>query len=78
MRPGLAAIKVPVLVIAPYFDPDASQRGLTRDMATAYYTSLMAGTSKLQVVSIAPSRHFVMFDQPEMLADTVRAWLQSL
>lgn len=78
MRAGLADIKVPVLLIAPYFEPDASQRGLTRDMATGYYTSLMAGTPKLQVVTIAPSRHFVMFDQPEMLADAVRAWLQSL
>jgi pimeloyl-ACP methyl ester carboxylesterase len=38
----------------------------------------MAGTPKLQVVSIAPSRHFVMFDQPDMLADAVRAWLKSL
>lgn len=78
MRPGLADIKVPVLVIAPYFEPDASQRGLTREMSTGYYASLMAGTPKLQVVSIAPSRHFVMFDQPEKLADTLRAWLQSL
>lgn len=78
MRPGLADIKVPVLLIAPYFEPDASQRGLTREMAKEYYTSLMAGTPKLQVVSIAPSRHFVMFDQPDMLADAVRAWLKSL
>ncbi|HEU4375921.1 MAG TPA: alpha/beta hydrolase [Telluria sp.] len=78
MRPGLADIKVPVLLIAPYFEPDASQRGLTREMAATYYTSLMAGTPKLQVVSIAPSRHFVMFDQPDMLADAVGAWLKSL
>jgi pimeloyl-ACP methyl ester carboxylesterase len=78
IRPALADIKVPVLVIAPYFEPDASQRGLTRDMATGYYSSLMAGTPKLQVVSIAPSRHFVMFDQPQMLADALHAWLQSL
>lgn len=78
MRPGLVAIKVPVLLIAPYFEPDASQRGLTRDMATAYYTSLMAGTPNLKVVSIAPSRHFVMFDQPQMLADAITTWLQSL
>lgn len=78
MRPGLADIKVPVLLIAPYFEADASQRGLTREMSTGYYTSLMAGTPKLQVVSIAPSRHFVMFDQPDMLADAVRTWLQTL
>lgn len=78
MRPGLPKITVPVLLIAPYFEPDASQRGLTRDMSTGYYKSLMAGTPKLQVVSIAPSRHFVMFDQPDMLADAMRGFLNSL
>ena len=78
MRPGLADIKVPVLLVAPYFEADATQRGLTQDTATGYYASLMAGTPKLKVVSIAPSRHFVMFDQPEKLADAVRAWLPSL
>ncbi|WLI91231.1 alpha/beta hydrolase [Massilia sp. R2A-15] len=77
-RPGLKDITVPVLLVAPYFEPDAVQRGLTREMAKDYYTSLMAGTPKLQVVSIAPSRHFVMFDQPDMLADTLRGFLKSL
>jgi pimeloyl-ACP methyl ester carboxylesterase len=78
LRPGLPNIKVPVLLIAPYFEPDASQTGMTREGKTQYYTSLMAGTPKLQVVSIAPSRHFVMFDQPQMLTDALRAYLQSL
>jgi pimeloyl-ACP methyl ester carboxylesterase len=78
LRPGLPDIKVPVLLIAPYFEPDASQAGMTREAKTAYYTSLMAGTPNLQVVSIAPSRHFVMFDQPQMLADALRAYLKSL
>ena len=78
LRLGLPNIKVPVLLIAPYFEPDSSQTGTTREMKTEYYTSLMAGTPKLQVVSIAPSRHFVMFDQPQMLADALRAYLESL
>lgn len=78
LRPGLAGIKVPVLLIAPYFEPDSSQMGMTREMKTAYYASLMAGTPKLQVVSIAPARHFVMFDQPQMLADALRSYLKSL
>lgn len=78
LRPGLAGITVPVLLVAPYFEPDSAQTGTTREMKTAYYTSLMAGTPNLKVVSIAPARHFVMFDQPQMLADTLRAWLQSL
>jgi pimeloyl-ACP methyl ester carboxylesterase len=78
LRAGLSEIKAPVLLIVPYFEPDSSQRGMTRAMKTAYYTSLMAGTPKLQVVSIAPARHFVMFDQPQMLADALRAYLKSL
>jgi pimeloyl-ACP methyl ester carboxylesterase len=78
LRPGLPNIKVPVLLIAPYFEADATQVGMTRETKTAYYTSLMAGTPTLQVVSIAPSRHFVMFDQPQMLADTLRSYLKSL
>lgn len=78
LRPGLSDIKVLVLLIAPYFAPDSAQMGMTREMKTAYYTSLMAGTPKLRVVSIAPARHFVMFDQPQMLADALRTYLQSL
>jgi pimeloyl-ACP methyl ester carboxylesterase len=78
LRAGLPAITVPVLLIVPYFEPDSSQKGMTRDMKTAFYSSLMAGTPKLQVVSIAPARHFVMFDQPQILADALRAWLKSL
>jgi pimeloyl-ACP methyl ester carboxylesterase len=78
LRPGLSNIKVPVLLIAPYFEADATQVGMTREAKTAYYTSLMAGTPTLQVVSIAPSRHFVMFDQPQMLTDALRGYLKSL
>ncbi len=78
LRPGLPKIKVPVLLVAPYFEPDSSQTGTTREMKTEYYTSLMAGTPKLQVLSIAPARHFVMFDQPQMLADALRAYIKSL
>jgi hypothetical protein len=29
-------------------------------------------------VSIAPSRHFVMFDQPEELANTLRGFIEKL
>ncbi len=78
LRPGLPNIKVPVLLIAPYFEPDSAQTGTTREMKTAYYTALMAGTPKLQVQSIAPARHFVMFDQPQMLADALRGYFKSL
>jgi pimeloyl-ACP methyl ester carboxylesterase len=78
LRPALPGISVPVLLVAPYFEPDSAQMGLTREAKTAYYTSLMAGTPKLKVVSIEAARHFVMIDQPQALADALRAFLKSL
>jgi pimeloyl-ACP methyl ester carboxylesterase len=78
MRGGLGKIKAPVLVVSPFFEPDASQQGLTAQAKADYYKSLMAGTPKVEVVSISPSRHFVMFDQPQQLADAIRRYLKSI
>jgi pimeloyl-ACP methyl ester carboxylesterase len=78
LRAGLPDIKVPVLLIAPYSERDEAQGGLTRDAKLAYYRALMAGTPKLDVVPIEPSRHFVMFDQPQALADALQMYLKSL
>ncbi|MDB5960154.1 MAG: Alpha/beta hydrolase [Massilia sp.] len=78
LRAGLPNISVPLLLVAPYFEADAVQRGLTQPMVKEYYGSLMAGTPQLTVVSIAPSRHFVMFDQPEELANTLRGFVDKL
>ena len=78
LRAGLPKIGVPVLLVAPYFEPDAVQRGLSEAMVKDYYASLMAGTPRLTVVTIAPSRHFVMFDQPEALADAVASFIKPL
>lgn len=78
LRAGLPGIGVPVLLVAPYFEPDAVQRGLSEAMVKDYYGSLMAGTPRLTVVSIAPSRHFVMFDQPEALADALTSFIKPL
>jgi hypothetical protein len=38
---------------------------------TNYYRMLLTGIEKLDVVSISPARHFVMFDQPEKFAATL-------
>ena len=78
LRPGLSRITAPVLVVAPYFQPDAMQHGQTQEAKVDYYKSLLTGTPQLEVVGIAPSRHFVMFDQPRQLADLVRRYLASL
>ena len=78
LRADLPKIAVPVLLVAPFFEADAVMRGITQPMAKEYYTSLMQGTPKLTVVSIAPSRHFVMFDQPELLAETLSGFIKTL
>lgn len=78
LRPGLANIKAPVLLVAPYFEPDASQEGQSLKSKVEDYRDLMKGTPKVDVVAISPSRHFVMIDQPRQLADTIRRYLQSL
>ncbi|WP_426112601.1 alpha/beta fold hydrolase [Massilia sp. PWRC2] len=78
LRAMLPKINVPLLLVAPYYQPDAVQRGLSEEMVKQYYASLMAGTPVLTVVSIAPSRHFVMFDQPAALARAIDAFIAPL
>jgi pimeloyl-ACP methyl ester carboxylesterase len=78
LRPGLNKIAAPVLLLAPWFEADAAQRQVSQQDTMDYYKTLMAGTPKLEVVSISPSRHFAMFDQPAQVADAIRAYLKSL
>jgi pimeloyl-ACP methyl ester carboxylesterase len=78
LRPGLSRITAPVLLVSPWFEADGSQMGLTEPVRTDYYKSLVAGAPKAEVVSISPSRHFVMFDQPKQLADAIRTFLSKL
>lgn len=78
LRAGLPKISVPLLLVAPYYPPDAIERGLSEAMVKQYYATLMAGTPALTVVSIAPSRHFIMFDQPAALAQALDAFIVSL
>jgi pimeloyl-ACP methyl ester carboxylesterase len=78
LRPGLSKITAPVLLVSPYYEPDAVQVGMTEASKTAYYKSLVNGVPNIEVVSIAPARHFVMFDQPQKLADTINRFLSKL
>ena len=68
LRTRLADIKVPVVEISPFNAPDFAPMGIDEDRKTGYYRMLLAGIAKLDVVSIAGARHFVMFDQPEKFA----------
>ncbi len=77
LRPDLAKITVPLLEIAPYNAPDlaGSPVQYTAEQKAQYYGTLLAGAPKLQVVSIAPARHFAMFDQPQQFFTIVDAFL---
>jgi pimeloyl-ACP methyl ester carboxylesterase len=78
LRPGLKAIQAPVLTIVPYLDLDSAQQGLTPAGKADYYRALMEGTPKLQVATVAPARHFAMFDQPQAVIAAIRTFLATL
>lgn len=75
LRPDLAKIDVPMLLISPYNATDGAAQNITENAKTDYYRSLMAGTPKLEVVSVAPARHFAMFDQPKLVGDAIGKFL---
>jgi len=78
LRPGLKTIQAPVLAIAPYFDADAAQQGISEQQKADYYRALLDGTPRLQVVTVAPARHFAMIDAPAKVEEAIRAWLKAL
>jgi len=75
LRPGLAKITAPVLVVAPFYQYDNVQNAMTAEDKVEHYRSLVEGIPSVDVVSIAPSRHFLMFDQPQALAGILRRYL---
>lgn len=78
LRAELPAIKVPVLVIAPYSPVDGAQQALDEAGKAAYYKSLMQGTPNVTIKTVAPARHFAMFDQPQQVGDAIRDYLKAL
>lgn len=78
IRNALPSIKAPVLVIAPYSPVDNAQQPMTETVKADYYEMLLKGTPELTVKTVAPARHFVMFDQPELLGEAIRTYLTAL
>jgi pimeloyl-ACP methyl ester carboxylesterase len=82
LRPGLATITAPVLVLVPYFDLDATaqagQQPITENVKLDYYRALMAGTPRLQVAAVSPARHFAMIDAPDKVIEAIRTFLKAL
>lgn len=78
LRPRLPAIAAPVLLLAPWYAPDAGDGGMTSGDKLAYYRELMTGTKRLEVAPIANARHFAMIDQPQAFNDALRQFLKTL
>ncbi|MDY0964253.1 alpha/beta hydrolase [Massilia sp. CFBP9026] len=75
LRPGLSKITAPVLVVAPFYQYDAAQDALTVNDKVEHYRMLVEGIASVEVAPIAPSRHFLMIDQPLALAGILRRYL---
>jgi pimeloyl-ACP methyl ester carboxylesterase len=80
LRSRLKRATVPILEISPYFAADlaAPPMSLSEEQKTAYYEKLLAGAPDVKVVSISPSRHFVMLDQPRRFLEAVDGFLERL
>ena len=78
LRPRLKDITVPVVEITPFYAPDLAAFGLDEAGKANYYRGLMQGVANLEVVSVSPARHFVMFDQPEKFAAALDAALAKM
>lgn len=84
-RPGLKHVNVPLLEIKPYNAPDyknaAARTGqpvMTAEAMTGFYRKLLANDPQAKVVTIAPSRHFVMLDQPQKFLRVLDDFLTGL
>ncbi|MGB7158232.1 MAG: alpha/beta hydrolase [Tepidisphaeraceae bacterium] len=79
LRPDLGKITIPFVEIMPHDPADAKQpMGQTQEQMLALYQSLVAGAPKAKVIVVAPSRHFVMLDQPEPFHQAIADMLSSL
>lgn len=72
LRPNLSSITAPVLVVAPFYQYDGAQDAMTANDKVEHYRSLVEGIPSVEVVPIAPSRHFLMIDQRLALAGLLR------
>jgi pimeloyl-ACP methyl ester carboxylesterase len=55
-----------------------AKAGFTQDQGVAFYRSLLIGAPHATVVSIGPSKHFVMLDQPDKFYAAVQQFLDGL
>jgi pimeloyl-ACP methyl ester carboxylesterase len=71
LRPELSRIGVPLSVL--YVTPSGAP--LSDAQIDAYYQSSFAGAPNVSLRRVPDSAHFIMFDQPIVFVDTLRAFL---
>lgn len=71
LRPGLSAITTPITMIYP----DAVPVGMPAGQAEKLYTAAYAPAKTVKTVLVADAAHFVMYDQPEVFARELDAFL---
>lgn len=71
LRPGLARIRTPILLLHPDNVPVGAPAGMMGPIYKALYTAAPTVTTQL----VADSAHFVMYDQPQVFAEALDAWL---
>ncbi|MDQ2680239.1 MAG: alpha/beta hydrolase [Candidatus Eremiobacteraeota bacterium] len=80
-RTDLNKIGVPLLEIAPFdatIDSRAPESLANSAAKQTYYAGLLKNDPTAKVEIIAPSRHFLMIDQPQRLNAAIAAFLQSI
>lgn len=70
VRPDLARIAAPVTLVYPWADGR-----LPRAVADPFYRSAYAALPSVRFVDVGNSGHFVMLDQPDAFAATLKAFL---
>ena len=73
LRPGLAAIKTPIVLLYP----DNVPLGVPAGMMEKVYPAVFAPAAPVKTVLVKDSQHFIMLDQPRAFADALDAFLAS-
>jgi pimeloyl-[acyl-carrier protein] methyl ester esterase len=71
LRPKLSSIRTPILLL----HPDNVPLGVPAGMMGPIYKASYADAPSITVQLVADSAHFIMYDQPQVVAEALDAWL---
>ncbi len=76
LSPDLPKVTVPLLELMPYTVSPSNP--YTQAQSLAFYQGLLAGAPHTVVEPVAPSRHFLMLDQPDTFYSALSKFLSTL